>query len=255
MVEIMTLKTVINKKGSYILETSICLPIFIIAVIVMSSIILIYSCIEDANFILATELRRAAAEAITANTSPLVTQRINQRIKQHSQVQNVDIVEYSYRSTYLEQDETIRVTMHLDMNIENPINIFSMAEYDASFITRAYVGTVRNCGNMTEAEMMSDGEAVYIFPKRGEKYHNSGCTFLKAASRSAILDSNIKKKYSPCPLCHSGKAELGSLIYYFPQDGEAYHLSGCAVLSRNYIEVERCVAEQRGYTACSKCGG
>jgi hypothetical protein len=100
-----------------------------------------------------------------------------------------------------------------------------------------------------------DAEAVYIFPKRGEKYHSKGCTFLRAASTSAALTGSIKRRYRSCPLCHSISAENGALIYYFPSDGEDYHLPGCPSLQRNYIEIDRDTARRRGYTACSKCGG
>ena len=64
-----------NKKGSYILEAAITLPVFLIAVIVMSSVILMYACIEDCTFITANELRKCASEAIITDTSPLAAYR------------------------------------------------------------------------------------------------------------------------------------------------------------------------------------
>jgi hypothetical protein len=103
--------------------------------------------------------------------------------------------------------------------------------------------------------MDEDAEAVFIFPKRGEKYHSEGCGFLKAASRSAALTTSIKHKYRSCPICKSGRAKYGALIYYFPSAGNDYHLPGCASLQRNYIELDKSTAIERGYTACSKCGG
>ena len=49
----MNSKMLTNKKGSYLLESAISLPVFIIAVMVMSSVILMYACIEDCTFIAA----------------------------------------------------------------------------------------------------------------------------------------------------------------------------------------------------------
>lgn len=46
---IRTSKEINNKRGSYIVEATLILPIFMIAIMVMSSIISAYSCIEDAT--------------------------------------------------------------------------------------------------------------------------------------------------------------------------------------------------------------
>ena len=34
-----------------------------------------------------------------------------------------------------------------------------------------------------------------------------------------------------------------------------HHLSGCSALQRNYVEIDKKDAVERGYTPCSKCGG
>lgn len=253
----MCLKIVTNKKGSYIAESAISLPIFIIAVIVMYSIIIMYSCIENANFIAATELRRGAAEAIVTDTSSLIPVRISQKINDSSHyVSSVIPIEYGYRDNMHGLDELIYVRFRMHMKTDNPLNIASVADYDLAMVTRAYVGKIRNTGNMSADEMMSDDtEAVYVFPSRGEKYHDENCNVLRAASKATVLTENLKREYSPCPVCHSKNAGLGSRVYYFPNDGEDYHLPGCATLQRNYIEMEKSTAIERGYGPCSKCGG
>ena len=148
--------------------------------------------------------------------------------------------------------------MHFRLRLksDNPLGIKAEADYDLSLVTRAYVGRDRDESSMSAEEFADeDSEPVYIFPKRGEKYHSKGCTFLRAASTSAALNASIRRRYKACPLCHSSRAETGSLVYYFPSDGEDYHLPGCPSLQRNYIEIDKGTAHRRGYTACSKCGG
>ena len=256
MVRIMTSKSVTNKRGSYILETTISLPIFMIAVIVMSSIILMFSCIEDANFIAGTELRRAAAEAIYVDTSLLIPGRIGERIRTHAQVEDLDLIDYAYRDKRLGQDEVISIRYKMKLKTNNPLDLAARADYDVSLITRAYVGKTRDIANMNAAELMNkNARGVYIFPKSGEKYHSEGCSVLHAKYKSAVLDANIRERYSSCPVCHSSKATNGTLIYYFPSDGKDFHLAKCPCLDRNYIEVDIDTARERGYTACSKCGG
>ena len=253
----MNLKMHTNKKGSYLVEAAFSLPVFIIAVIIMSSVILMYACIEDCAFIAANELRRGAYEAIMADTSIVLPHRIRKEIEDgHSQVYSARLTDAGYRCRRWGIDELLLVSFRLRLKAINPLGIKAEADYDLALATRAYVGRERDESNMSaEGFSDEDAEAVYIFPKRGEKYHAKGCAFLRAASTSAVLSGSIKRKYKACPLCHSGRAENGSLIYYFPSDGEDYHLPGCSSLQRNYIEIDRDTARKRGYTACSKCGG
>ncbi len=257
MVKTMNLKMLTNKKGSYIIEAAITLPVFLCAVIIMSSIILMYSCIEDCNFIAANELRRAAAEAAVADTSLAVPYRIRREIETgHSRIESARLREAGLRTSRWGTDELLIIDFDLRLRSKNPLGINAVADYDLSLVTRAYVGRERDEGNMTAEEFAAeDSKPVYIFPKRGERYHSEGCDFLNASSRSGALSETIRNRYKACPLCHSGSAETGALIYYFPAAGEDYHLPGCPSLQRNYIEVDKSVAVERGYTACSKCGG
>ena len=253
----MDLKMLINKKGSYIVEAAVALPVFIIAVIVMSSVILMYACIEDCNFIAANELRRGAAEAAIADTSVTIPYRIKKEIKRkHSQIDSVRLKDAGFRTSRWGADELLLVDYRLRLRTNGLFGINAAADYDLSLVTRAYVGKERDEENMSAEEFAGeDSEPVFIFPKRGEKYHSEGCDFLVAASTSGTLTESIRRKYHSCPLCHSKRAGNGSLIYYFPAAGEDFHLPGCAALQRNYIEIDKKAAVERGYTACSKCGG
>ena len=247
----------LRKDGSYIVEAAITLPVFLIAVLVMSSVILMYACIESCTFTAASEARRCAAEAAAADTGLLLPHRIKRNISRaHTQIESARTTDYGYRVSRWGQDDLIVLTMDLRLRTRNPLGIRARADYSLSVVTRAYVGKIRDIGSMSEEELAgADSDPVFIFPKRGEKYHSKGCGFLTAASTSGTLTSSLRRKYKPCPLCGSRKASRGARIYYFPSAGEAYHLSGCPALQRNYIEIDKKDAEARGYTPCSKCGG
>lgn len=246
-----------NKKGSYIVEAAVTLPVFLIAVIIMSSVILMYACIESCTFIAAGEARRSAAEAVFADTGAMLPYRIKKEIKsRHSQIKSASVTDYGYRVSRWGQDELIALRMELRLRSRNPIGLKSEAGYSLAVVTRAYVGKVRSVPPMGADELEgADSDPVFIFPKRGERYHSEGCGFLTAASTSGTLTSSLRRKYKACPLCGSRKAPAGSRIYYFPSAGEDYHLSGCPALQRNYIEIDKRDAQARGYTPCSKCGG
>ena len=264
MAEVMNLRTAINKirgqvnnkKGSYLVEAAIALPIMIIAVMCLSSIVLMYACIEDCNFIAANEMRKAAFESMLADTAMTVPYRIKKEIVDgHSLVDSAKVTDFGYRVTRWDTDELIACSMLMKMKSKNPLAMAAGGEYEISLVTRAYVGRFRGDDPMSADEFASNGDAVYIFPKRGEKYHSEGCRHLTAASTSGVLGPSIKSRYKSCPLCKSGRAANGTLIYYFPAAGEDYHLRGCGALERNYIEIERETAIERGYGPCATCGG
>ena len=253
----MNLKMLTGKKGSYLVEAAISLPVFIIAVIVLNSVILMYACIEDCSFIAANELRRCAAEAAIADTSITMPYRIRKEIEGgHSQVSSAKLIDCGFRTGRWGMDELLIVDYRLRLRTANPLGIKAEADYDLALATRAYVGRTRKDDAMSAEDFADEAsEPVYIFPRRGERYHSKGCTFLRAAYTSGALSASIRKKYKSCPLCHSSRAGSGSLVYYFPADGEAYHQAGCGSLQRNYIEIEKSTAIERGYTPCGKCGG
>ena len=239
------------------MEAALTLPVFLIAVITLNSIILMYACIEDCNFIIANELRRAAAEASVADTSVTVPYRVRRATEdKHSQIKSEKLMDACFRTSRWGIDELLAVDYRLRLKANDPLGMKASADYELSFVTRAYVGRERDGPAMSADEFAdNDARAVYIFPKRGERYHSEGCTFLKAACRSGPLTESIRKRYKACPLCHSSNAGAGALVYYFPSDGEDYHLRGCPSLQRNYIEIDLDTAVERGYTPCGKCGG
>lgn len=261
-----------NKRGSYIVDAAITLPIFMLAVMILSGIILMYASIEDSSFITANEMRLCAYEAIGTGVADSLGAgsggalgavgyaNMPYKIKRdsmaaHGQITDMRAVDIGYRASRWGQDELILLKMRIYFEAGRPLIPVKKIHYDLPMVTRAYVGKTRDADPMSDSEMAGGGDPVFIFPKRGEKYHSKGCDFLKAASTSGTLSASIKSEYKPCPLCKSAGAADGSLIYYFPAAGEDYHLPGCQALQRNYIEIDRQAAKDRGYTACAKCGG
>ena len=87
-----------DNRGSYIVEATLILPIFMIAIMVMSSIISAYSCIEDANYISANRLRRTAAVASVIKTDVMVPYSIQRELdRSHSQVGGFAVNSFLYR--------------------------------------------------------------------------------------------------------------------------------------------------------------
>ena len=251
------MKKSIGKRGSYIVETSICLPIFMIAVIVMTSIILMFACIENANYVIANELRRASIEAKISPTAIFAPARISKEVSgSGSLVKGIYVTDYGYLVKRGGIDKLIVLRMRMHMKVNNPLKLMSEAEYNLSLATRAYVGRERGNDALSVADFENDSsDPVYIFPKSGKKYHDKNCTYVKAGYIATPLTLSVKMKYSGCPVCRSKGTAIGAVVCVFPRAGDSYHLPGCKVLQRRYIEIEKRVALKRKYSPCSKCGG
>lgn len=246
-----------HRQGSYIVESAIVVPVFLIGMVVLSAIVLFYSCIEDANYILATELRKGGIEAVLLEEQPLIPLEAERRIRNnHPIVQSHRILDYGFRKSRNGFDELIYIKIELYMESRNPMGFLGNGRYDVALMTRAYVGLERKTNPMSEADFRNELEdGVFVFPQDGERYHAKNCTFVQAESKVVSLNQSVKNKYSPCKVCKSNKAAEGSSVYIFPNYGASYHLTGCGVLRRRCIEIEKDTAVERGYTPCKKCGG
>ncbi|MBR0373527.1 MAG: hypothetical protein IJH91_03235 [Mogibacterium sp.] len=253
----MSLRKRIGKKGSYIVEAVLTIPVFLIAVIVMLSIITLYADIEESNYVLANEMRKEAirTEFITGEFffSGTTANRI-QKASPH--IRKLTINDYLYREQYLQIDEVLFLEYDTQLHVDNPLGLLTDAKYKLALMTRAYVGKWRDIDPMSDDDLAGDdSDPVYVFPKMGRRYHVKSCTYVRSAYVTVPLTNALRSKYAPCSVCHSGNAALGTSVCYFPEYGDAYHLKGCRVLSRDYIEMERSTAVERGYTPCTKCGG
>ncbi|MCQ2550771.1 MAG: hypothetical protein MJ146_01075 [Clostridia bacterium] len=226
-----------TKKGSYILEASIALPIFIIGILILSSIIGIVSRCENAAFILADEAQRYQYEFIPEN--------IEDRICREAKVRNVGV----NRSGY-----TFKLDMEAGPNTVMDIN--SKVRFNLNLYARPFIGATRmeKKESLSTFGMKEKYVAVYIFPNSGKKFHKRGCTYVNSYYSRVRLTEKIMRKYKSCRSCKSSKAKVGDMVYLF-EYGKDYHLRKCKTIDKYVIEMDRKDAINKGYTPCSKCGG
>jgi hypothetical protein len=180
IIKSLKIRIVANKKGTYIVDAAITLPIFMLAVIILSGIILMYTGIENSSFITANEMRRCAYEAIGADpagsggagTAVGAAASLNMpyRIKRDSMagcgsIDDMRVTEFGYRTSRWGQDELIIMNMRLYFETGKPLGLDNKVKYDLPMVTRAYVGKIRNMKAMSDEEMAGGGDPVFIFPK------------------------------------------------------------------------------------------
>lgn len=247
-----------TKRGSYIVEAVLVLPVFILAVIMLMSIIPVMGQCENVYFSVCDEMRKESVKAVYAPEPVTPAMRTAERIRNENRdvtACSINTIKYLYASRGM----TDLITMEGKVTLEKKslFSLYGRTEYDVSVTGRAFTGTngKNTCLDEDEFKKKKKAEPVYVFPEYGEKYHKKNCTYLNACCEKRILNSALKKKYKPCKACRAGKARNGTTVYCFSKEGEVYHLGNCRHVKKAFVEMEKEDAIRKGYTPCSKCGG
>lgn len=100
-----------------------------------------------------------------------------------------------------------------------------------------------------------DDELVYVFPKRGIRYHRAGCATMVEGDREIILTNSVRRSYAACRICKPGALPNGAYVCLYTENSSVYHRRSCASITKTFETMTRSEAEQKGYTPCLLCIG
>ena len=248
----------VTKKGYVTLEAAIILPVFILAIVSLMYYINILSIQENIYNSTIDEVSRLASKASVVKIAPSFTSTVENRVKsENPAVDNVDTENFRY--LYYDGDLNNMIALDSSYNVDLALPAGFGHEYpiDVHVKCRGFTGLRTKGEVMSFEEMEAEGvwNPVWIFPVSGEKYHYSGCTYVKANAREVVLTADLKRKYDACSLCDSDTVLIGSFVYCFHENGTVYHRDTCRQVKRYAIEINKEEAVNKGYRPCSKCGG
>jgi len=206
------LKMNINRRGSYILEASIILPLLIICICSLIMIIKIIAICEDVTFITSKHLMNAALNYYNKINEISLCTKIQNEIKE---VTDFEIVQYRYLFKNGSNDNLISLKAKANFCVYNPIGINSEIEFDEQVLCRGFAGKYRNSVILSEEEFSNYKKAskVYVFSKYGEKYHSVNCRYINQSDteRAYIIpmdrEDAFRKGYTPCIICKGAAYE------------------------------------------------
>lgn len=243
-----------GKKGSYLVEAAMVLPIFILAVLMMISAMPALSAAENTAFAVCDELRLESARAAFSSDPAVMKLRIKDRVsKENPKASGFRFTSCKYRYCENGIEDLIMVKYRFSYGGNDSRNLFKSADFTGQMTIRAFTGMLHKEAPVSTPE--EDDKTVYIFPQWGMRYHQKSCTYVTGSCQMVYLTSQIKNQYQSCKLCHAKSAQIGSPVFCFTKYGEAYHVAGCSTIKRYYIAIGQRKAEGQGYTPCSKCGG
>ena len=243
-----------GKKGSYLVEAAIIMPIFILAVLMLISAVPALSCAENTAFAVCDELCLESAKVPFASESATMKLRIKTRVSEENpKASGFRFTSCKYRYRKHGIDDLITVKYRFSYGGEDTQGLFGEAAFTGKMTVRAFTGTLHKKAPAGGGQ--EEDRTVYIFPQWGMRYHRKSCTYVTGSCQMVYLTADIGKKYQSCRLCNASSAQIGSPVFCFTKYGEAYHVAGCSTIKRYYITIGQHKAEAQGYTPCSKCGG
>ena len=243
----------LGKKGSYLVEGALIIPIFILAVLMLMSAVPALSAIENIAFSVHDELRMESAKAGFNGSAAGMKARMKQRITtENPKTEGVRFTHcrYLYRSQGI--DDLITVKYRFSYNENDTRNLFYHGVFRGGATARAFTGK-RHV--LSPDRRSQEEEQVCIFPQWGMRYHDTECTYVRSSCRMTYLTEQLQRGYRSCRLCHAQSAQIGSPVFCFTRSGRAYHVYGCSVITRYYVIIEKGQARTQGYTPCTRCGG
>jgi hypothetical protein len=246
------MRTKQSKRGSYLVEAALTIPIFILAVFMLISSIPVYSTVENAIFSIADEMRMETVKSGIRENGNLFPLILTGRI----QAENPRVTKFvvsSWQYLYREDgyDDLMTVSFYLNCSGDDFFNLFKQTSFDGKITARAYTGTLHQYAPGSD----TDTEIVYIFPEWAARYHRHTCTYVTENCQMIYLTQDVLNRYQPCKLCDAQSAQVGNPVCVFQQYGDAYHIPECRLVERYYLQIERGKAIKQGYVPCSKCGG
>ena len=252
--------TVMKKstKGFYTLEAAIFLPFVILAVLSLGYFIRIEGTWENCIHGAVDESAVIAARSCNGVEPYMTAEKVRNRIlEDNPKLDDLEIRNVRIFYSDLQGDKLISYRIRAGQEISFPLGFRKDFALDCRIKFRGFVGREYRGDPMGVSGLETDAakQPVWYFPHSGRRYHKENCTYVKASVHPVILTESVKKRYSACRTCRSGKIANGSVVFCFENSGSSYHEGTCRTIRRRSAVIDKAEAEKKGYSPCSKCGG
>lgn len=246
----------LDKRGSYILEAVIVMPVFIAAVVALMSLVPAAAACENMVFAAADEMRLESVKSAFRQNRLALPSLAKQRIRRENpKISSYQTVFYRYLYEEGEIEDLFSLSFYAEFSQKSPAAVFDSVVFSGRVTARAFTGKLHKTPPTPGEDLEEEEKLVYIFPEWGMKHHGKSCTYVKANCQMVYLSPDTQKGYAPCSLCNASSAQIGSPVFCFTESGSVYHLRECRIVERYYVEMKKSDAQSKGYTPCSKCGG
>lgn len=207
-------KKLYGKRGSYILEAAVFLPILILCVSALILIIRIIGECENICFSTAEEVLEIDLGAYKYKNSVSLCNETERRISEENPVE-FKITGFKYLFSSGGITDLIALEGEAEFNVVNAVGIDGKINFKERLLTRGFTGTFNMGSSLSEADFQAIGGSyrVKVFPRYGGRYHQRDCFYVAERykdeySREMEKEEAVRRGYLPCKIC-GGAANVG----------------------------------------------
>ncbi len=202
-----------NRKGSYMVEATLTLPVMILASLALAMIVNIIAACETIGFASSCQLKKhLLSESSNLNTVSLCRSLEAEVAEQCPQLGDFHIksVRSGYRSGGVE--DLISLTAEASFRVFYASGIGGQVMFEEKLMARAFTGSLQDASPLDAAAFMQGGTShdVVIYPKYGERFHKTACGIVQQqkedgnAGWTMDLEEAESQGFTPCQLCGGG---------------------------------------------------
>lgn len=196
-----------ERRGSYITEAAIFLPVFILSVCAIILVIRIIGVCENICFITAEEVLKADLEIYKITNSVSLCNEIEDRVFDETSVDfKIKRLRYLYDGG--DMTDLISVEGGAELSVKNAVGINAKIDFTEKLLTRAFTGVITPGKRLGEEEFHQGSGScqVIVFPKYGMRYHSKACRYVKRIDDTEckkVMEKEDAKRqgYTPCKTC------------------------------------------------------
>jgi hypothetical protein len=197
-----------NKKGSYIIECSLTLPVLILCICSLVLLIRIIGVCENICFTTSEEMLKIDLNSYKIYNRISLCRDLENKLNEEN-VSSFKVKNFKYLFSSGEMTDLIAMDGEAKFSVKNPIGINTGIDFEVKLLTRGFTGALQHGDNLSEEDFLKDGASyeVAIFPKYGLRYHKLSCRYVKQhddekTSKIIIEGEDAKRRgYTPCKVC------------------------------------------------------
>ncbi len=206
----MNLKTSIDdvrmKKGSYVVEAALILPVLIVSVCALILIVRIIAVCEMTVFLTSDKMIDSSLEIEKIFNGVSLCRELENELDEYC---DFKITRFSFCNQKEGIDDLLTIEAVADFKVYNPLGINGSIRFKEKIRGRAFSGNRQEGKRLDESEFMNAqaSEVVYVFPAYGIRFHANNCMYVKnhIKDRSNVLEMEKEdasgKGYTQCKIC------------------------------------------------------